>query len=467
MEKRKKTTEEVSPEEQKKNEKVAVVGTLALSGLKLDKSIDPTIPSSVIDAGAGLRGMNLAAGNKSLERCLLQQSVSEFKTNVAMVKMQLCSLTSMAGLEWGKAYNIDMSSMGGPGAGLVQDIPGDPNDPNAPVLPDDPNAPGGPGDPNAPGGPGEPGGPSESGGPGDGGAPSMPTSLQVKMDNSVAGEYTIYVCSAKVLQQKILVKGATDTGATGSYAVKMDLGGDNVMELRGSFDNGVTSVGRYLGTTQMRFSMGGMKMNSSIALNLGQGDSDAHFVQSTREQAMSFADLNASTKELMAGRFGPDFGSAIVQRSGGDDKIFGLTNEAGPETSRAFFNVAGENVEESASASLAEGGTYYMAATDLPLLNDPAETWPIEGWDCVTGVEEFTPPTGGAEAPTANSCYDASPFADMQFSCFAGGFAPGMQMEGAEDQTAKRDENEDIFSTPPPPPPAPGGGAPTDQVNDE
>jgi hypothetical protein len=199
----------------------------------------------------------------------------------------------MAGLEWGKAYNIDMSNMSGGGMPLTQgDIP-----PPGGDMPPGGDGPGGAG----PGGAG-PGGDGPGGG---GDMPDMPKSMQVKMDNSVEGEYTIYLCADKVLQQKIKVKGATDTGATGSYAVKMDLGSDNVMELRGTFDKGVTTEGRYLGTTQMRFSMGGMKMNSGIKLDLGNGASDVHFVQSSREQASSFADLTSSTKELMAGRFGP------------------------------------------------------------------------------------------------------------------------------------------------------------------
>ena len=46
----KKEAETPNPEEQKKNEVVATVGTLALSDLKLTDSIDPTIPSSVLEA---------------------------------------------------------------------------------------------------------------------------------------------------------------------------------------------------------------------------------------------------------------------------------------------------------------------------------------------------------------------------------------------------------------------------------
>lgn len=288
----------------------------------------------------------------------------------------------------------------------------------------------------------------------------MPSALQVKMDNSVEGEYTIYVCSDSVLQQKIRVKNATDAGASGSYAVKMDLGNDNVMELRGTFDNGVTTAGRYQGSAQMRFAMGGMKTSSSVQLDLGTGDSDTHFVQSSREMATSFSDLSQSTKELMAGRFGPDFGSAIVQRSGGEDSIFGmpLVAEATPETARAYFAVTGEKVAADASASFAEGGSYYMADSDLPLLLDPSETWTIDGWDCASGLEEFTPPQDQGAAPDVSACYEDSPFSSMTFGCFGEGFAPGVKLEDAPDRTGTRDENNDIFSTPPPPPgPGPEG----------
>jgi hypothetical protein len=143
-----------------------------------------------------------------------------------------------------------------------------------------------------------------------------------------------------------------------------------------------------------------------------------------------------------------------VQRTGGNNSIFGLAKmEDGPETARAFFSVDGNNVEESASAAFAEGGAYHMKADDLPKLPDPSETWPIEGWDCTTGLEELAAPTGdqGGAPQQQNSCFESSPFADMQFACFEGGFAPGEPVQGAPDVTASRDDG-DIFELPPPPP---------------
>ncbi len=435
----------------------AVVGTLALSDMKLAESINPPFSKAVLDSSSStsLRGMNLTAGGKSLERCLLQEAVSEVKTNVSMVSSQLCSLEKTPGMAWGGKYNIKFPSMG-----LALQNPGDPG------FPGDPNDPGAMpgGDPGAmPGGdPGAmPGGDPGAGGPGAGGPggdmPEMPTSMQVYMDNSVKGKHSVYVCQDKKLTQVIHIDEAKKgSGTKGSYAINMEMGSFGGVQISGKFDNGVSTDGRYLGEARMRFSAGDMKASSIVKMDLGKSEADIAYIQSARETAFSFDNVSESIKGLIAGRIGPDFGMAVVQSN---EPKFGPEGSTGPKTAESYFNVAGQVVESSASSEFADGGKLNVGSSDLPKLLPADYKVELTGWDC-SGTTDIDMSASGPGSEDIDSCYADMMSSAPSFGCFGGGFDQGMPVPDAPVLTGddNRFEGDDFSSDGlevPPPPPAP------------
>jgi len=416
------------------------VGTLALSDLKLAASINPPIPQAVLASGSSLRGAQLTSGTKSLERCLLQEAVSEVKMNISMVSSQLCSLEKTPGMKWGGKYNIKFPSMGS----------GDPNDPGA--FPGDPNDPGAfPGDPNDPGAfPGDPG-PflTDS----SGGMDGMPTSMQVFMDDSVAGKHSVYICQDNKLSQVIHVAEAKKDGAKGSYAVNMDMGTFGGVQISGNFDNAVTTAGRYLGEARMRFSAGDFKASSIVKMDLGKAAADVSYIQSARETAMSFDNVADSIKGLIAGRIGPEFGMAVVQSN---EPKFGLTS-SDPKTALSYFNVAGQIVESSASAEFAEGGNLNVGSSDFIKLLPASYKVELTGWDC-TGTTELDMSAADSGSQDMESC-----FADMMteapsFGCYDPQYGQGMALPDAPVLTDDRFDDDsfssdglEVSDLPPPP----------------
>jgi hypothetical protein len=350
----------------------AAVGALALSDLKLSDSITPPIPDQMKTSSASL---SLTANSRSLEQCLLRDAVSQMEMNIANVTSQLCMFENMPGMKWGGKYNISFAGMG-PALRLVDEIPppppGDiPPPPGEEEIPD-PNS-----DPNAP----PPVGTEDPGaGPGEF---DMPESMQVFMDDTVEGTYNVWVCQDNELVQKFTIKGAAEgKGSKGNFQVKMSLGGDNEMLLAGNFDKGVTLEGRYLGDVQMRFSMSGMEANNYVKMNLGLAEDDVHIIRTGNEYADSLFGSGETTKQLLAGRIGPEYGMALVQRTGGEDSMFALEGE-GPETSRAYFNAEGDIVTADSSADFEEGGTLYVTAEEMPrLLPEFAIDFGADAWDC-------------------------------------------------------------------------------------
>jgi hypothetical protein len=384
----------------------ATVGTLKFSEMNLADSINPPIPASVLSSSntsATLRGLGLTTGGKSRERCMLQESVSEVKTNVAMVSSQLCMLEKTPGMQWGGKYNISFSGMGM----RLQDMP-----------------PGGPG-----GDPGmDPGaGPGGEGGPGGDMPDGMPTSMQVFMDNSVAGKHSVYVCSDNTLQQVIHIDDAkAGAGAKGSYAINMDMGTIGAIQISGTFDNGIGTAGRYLGEARMRFKIGQMQASSIVKMDLGLAESDVSLVQSAKETATSFDDVSTSIRELIVGRIGPSHGMSLVQSN---DTQFGSENASTPETAYSYFSTAGDVVASDASGDFAAGGALHVAPSDFIKLLPTDSYVALSGWDCSGTTDLDMSAAMGADSDMS-SCYEGLSDADPTFSCYDG-FASGESLDDA------------------------------------
>lgn len=440
-----------------------------LAALNLSSSLSPEVPSSVTASGAGVQPgqvaiATLTARKKSREACNIRQKIREAKMNQEQMAMDLCFVESQKGMKAGGKYKMTFkfSEMGGapdaggpggdagmppmpltqgPDGGMFPPDGGDMPPPDGGNMPD-----GGMGDmPGADGGmAGGPDGgdmPGADGGMGDMGG--MPTEMvrSVYLDNSDPNNFKVYMCDNDKLTQKIVLNGAGSNGSKGTYKAAFEDNGLSIAMV-GSFDNGVGAAGRQRSTSQMAFSMKSgsdtINMRSNIALDLAK--EGVSVVKVANESSMSASDFSAGDKEIGVALIGPNIGSALFQRTfTGSDSFFpgGPGGETPPlpltegttqvETSRAFFDSAGQTLEQKDSDSFKEGGQLHAKESMFPKLLPENFTVTFEAgdWDC-SGTEDFAV---DMNSPELKACEKKFASAFQMEECDGDTFAVGMEEE--------------------------------------
>lgn len=265
----------------------------------------------------------------------------------------------------------------------------------------------------------------------------------VFMDASVENQVSVYLCSDEKLIHKTVVTGFKNSLLKGRFLVKQAIEGQGTFQMSGVFDNGVDAKGHVRQAIQTAFdaTISGQtqKARNSSALDLAESGT------STVETAMeisSTGDFASAYRELGIAKVDPAVGTALVQRTvdaqhpadhGGSGKF---------ETSRAYFDSAGQALKSEDVPAAASGGALAVSESDLPKL--PPENFAVEfdpsDWDC-SGVEDTT--LDEAAIAECDQAY-AVPFKDED--CDAYGVGVEEQVPAALEQ---RDQG------PPELPPAP------------
>jgi hypothetical protein len=421
------------------------VGENSLEGLKLSESISPAVPASVTATGDGvdpkagdLSVATLTAEDrkKSLEACQIRQKIREAKMNQEVMSMQLCYIQAQKGMKAGGKYKMSFAA-GGPALRLTQSLPPAPDGNQVP-----------PAGADAPTGSAPDVGQMPDGGAGPDAGAGAPQDMDMAifLDNSEAGKFKIYMCQDNKLSQKIVVEGAGETGAKGSFKAVMDMEGVSA-SIQGSFDSGVELPGHNRSSSQVAFDMdmGGstMHMRSNIGMDLVEDG--VSVVMAANEASSTMGDFDSSFKELGTALIGPNLGAALFQRSVDAShpvetfqmpsaEVPSDTNDV-PEipdlppplrltgdktyvTSRSFFDSAGYELKQSDSDSFADGGLLNVKDTDLPklLADDFKVEFEASDWDC-SGAEEFTMVT---DSSSFQACADKFASSFEMETCEAG-----------------------------------------------
>jgi hypothetical protein len=408
--------------------------------------MSPDVPASVAGTGSGVdtkagqvQIQYLKSASKSREACEVRDQIRQAKMQIDGIAMQLCYIESQKGLTAGGKYKMKFkppTPSGGPALALQELPPGGPTAPTEPPT----GAPGGQmPDPSA-------------GGPPPAGAEGEDMTLSVFLDNSAKEKFTVYMCDNGKLSQKIELVGAAGSGSKGAYKAVISGNGMDA-SIKGAFDNGVGLDGHQRLSTQMTFKMdmGGMSNFMRSTMDLDLVKDAVSIVKVATESSTSSTDFSNASKELGTSYVGPNLGAALFQRSldgdtpsifappGGDSSTttdpsgdailppgdgaftdastssntnvdtgtdintdfntdistdmqmppLALT-EAEVETSRAYFDSAGNKLEPSASKSFEEGGALHIKETDLPKLlpENFSVSFDPTDWDC-SGTEDI------------------------------------------------------------------------------
>jgi len=427
-----------------------------LQKLNLSSSLSPEIPASVKGTGTGVQAgaINVAAltsRKKSREACEIRQKIREAKMNQDQMAMNLCFVQSQKGMKAGGKYKLKFTGMG-----LTQDpdpffTPGPDDDFSSPA----PQASGSP----APTGDDMPEGPEGMGG---------EMTMSVFLDNSDTKNFKVFMCDDDKLTQKIVLSNATEKGSKGSFKSKFDMEGMSI-SIAGSFDNGVGSAGRQVTASQMAFAMkqgtDTMNMRSSMYLDIdGAGISR---VMVANEAGNSSGDFSSAMKEIGTAKIGPNLGSALFQHTfegsggffdggdgnntppGGDTIPMPLTGTVNVETSRSYFDSAGNVLSKSDSKSFDDGAPFHMTEKDFPKLL-PADfkvEFEASDWDC-TGTTDLTVDMESAAFKECEKRFAESFSTEM---CDAGDFEVGMEAEGIPSFADERGGLDDLNFEPVPP----------------
>lgn len=370
-----------------------------MKDLSLTGVLALTLPDSV--KGNGTTASLKLAAQKSFEACQLRDEMREALSNIAMLKSQICFIENDPAIKFGKKYNIDLSSMMSGGGG----------------------APGGPG---APDGPGAPGGPEAPGGedtpppfPLTNNNSGLPDSMQVWIDDSVAGKITVYMCQDKSLSQMISITGAKSGVAKGEMIIKQSMQGMSFHRTM-NFDSKYTDADRTSLTIKelISSSISSQSFSARRILSLSLSDQGVSKVLTSFTGNMGSGDSSFAS----VGAFDKDFGSVIAKGS------LPLDNEALTFSNESFFD-GKSNVVDPANYPDAFGAQGkvslgvesvpgYLASTFTP------DEFPSDAWDC-SGTEDIdlgaassagTPPDMSAcmeswAELSEESCNDPSLFA--------------------------------------------------------
>jgi hypothetical protein len=376
-----------------------------LAKLNLSSSLAPEVPASVAAKGTGVTAgaINVAAltsRKKSREACNIRQKIKTAKMQQESMAMDLCFIESQRGMKAGGKYKLKFSMPASAGLNL-QDIPGG-DIPSGDIPSGD--IPSG----DIPSGD-MPSGDMPSGDMPSGESPSgtgQEMTFSVFLDNSDKNNFKVFMCDNDKLTQKIVLSGASDKGSRGSYKTKFEEDGFSV-SLSGQFDNGVAKAGRQTSAAQMAFAMkmgnDTSHMRSSMVLDIvADGIST---VKVANESSMTASDFSAADKEIGVALIGPTIGSALFQRTytgsgsffpdGGDQSVppmtLALNAEQQVETSRTYFDNAGQTLAKADSASFNNDGPLHVKEAMFPKLlpNDFAVTFDATDWDC-SGAVDFT-----------------------------------------------------------------------------
>lgn len=432
-----------------------------LDKLHLSESLSPSVPASVVATGTGLTAGQVAVATltdrkKSREACNIRQKIREAKMNQEGIAMQLCYLEAQRGMKAGGKYKMTFAP---PAGAMGLQGPGGPGDPNDAGPPMDPNAQGGAGAP--PDGQGmdptasAPTPPTDAGGPGGGSG----LTLSVFLDDSVKDQFTVFMCDSDKLTQKITLSGAGEKGAKGSFASSSSADGFDV-QILGAFDNGVALAGHQRTISQMAFSidMNGNSTDMRSNMNLDLVDGGVSTIKVASETANSSGDFSASQREIGTALIGPNLGSALFQRTvDGSNKDANtappmtLTGDQQVETSRTFFDSAGQTVLETDSVSFATGGVLAVTDAMFPKLlpTDFKVNFASNDWDC-SGTETFDMDT---ESSAFKGCMDKFAASFSTESCDDDLYVVGMQQSDIPPAVDQRDpEGVPQFEPPPPAP---------------
>lgn len=473
-----------TPSETKAGE--VALETDPLATLQLSASLTPAVPASVTATGAGVEPVAsgqvavaaLTAGDrkKSQEACYIRQKIREARMDQEKIAMQLCQIEAQKGMKAGKKYKLKF----GGGAKLTQGTttgPGDmttgPGDMT--TGPGDmttgPGGTTGPGDMTTGGTGGVPGGdtgtmPDMSGG-GSGG-PGGDMSYSVFLDNSVADKFSVFICLNDKLSQKIVITGHNDKGSKGTYQIKQEMDGMGSIQVEGAFDNGVDSPDHQRSFSQSSGDMeggpGGGSTSIRTAFALDIVKDGVSKVQAAAEMASSGGDFGGGFREIGAALIGPNLGSALFQRTisadhpaatfpGGDQPVegdpnvppLGLTGET-YQTSRSFFDSAGQTLKAADAANFAEGGTLHVKDADLPKLPPEDFAVALDGWDC-SGTEDFTT---DETSEAVKACEEKFKASFSMETCTDAAFVVGVEAPEVPSVLDQRDAGAPVL----PPPPA-------------
>jgi len=440
-------------------------GSLAVESsndLKLSESISPEVPQSVAAKGGGeastgsLSVEYLVAPKKSAEACYIRDRVREAKMNIESIAMNLCYMEAQKGMKVGKKYKMKMPTM----AMLKLQDGGMPDMGSMPTSGDPMSGSAAPTgqtmDPNAMQSPGAM--PTEGAG---GDMPDMPETMSIWMDDSTKGKLTVYVCQDDKLTEKYEIDRSSKTARRGSFKIKV--GDGNTMDVRmaGVYENSGEEGDRSKVATDMSFkmSMGTTSMYAKSSMFMNISKKEISELKIASETSMSMGDFSNAQKEIGAALIGPNFGSALLQRTfdgSSNPSMFGASTSGSSqsiETSRAYFDSAGNQLTAESNKNFAEGGLLYLDAKALPKLLPESFDVKFDStdWDC-SGTEDFTLDMENADFKKCDDRFAAA-FSDE--TCSGADYGAGVAFSDApvvvnerSSETPDFDSLEDLTTAP-------------------
>lgn len=384
-----------------------------LGALKLSTVLNVQLPDSVKGTGTEA-SLRLLDKQKSFEACELRQKVRDALSSISQVSSTLCHL-EQASLEFGKKYNITFPDMGDGDMPDGPDGPGDTPPPNLPPLPAMRLTQAG---------------------------PTMPSSIQLWIDDSkkAEGVLKVYMCMDKTLNQYFEITGAASGKAKGSIIMKgdMDMGDMSTSYHRtASFDNNFTTDGKTSITVKELMSMtssqfGTESMRRLLALDLNESD--------VSKVTGSFAGNMMGMDQTFAsvGHFNEAFGVALAKGKIGDG------DQAGEEFSnKSFFDGKGYVVDPANHDDVfGAGGALDVSNATVPgyLGSDFTPSgFPADAWDCQDATEDFDLDVTAGDQTSCDedwdqipdmSCFDAAVFAQGQAADIPTSDVPPEDFEG-------------------------------------
>lgn len=382
----------------------------SLKDLSLTGVLSISLPDSVKgSAGTGLR---LDGSEKSFEACKLRQEMREGLSNIAQAATMLCYMENDSTIEFGKKYNIDFSALSAPGGG--GELPSGGGDAPEGFDPDS-----------------LPPGLRLSNG--------LPESMQIWIDNSVAGKLTVYMCQDKELSQMIEVTAAKKGQAKGKVIMKQSMTfGDFSMNFHRamSFDNNYSTAGKTLLTLKELIETGSTQFGTEKArrlLSLSLADDGVSKVLSSFSGSTQGSENSFSS----VGVFDEDFGSVIAkgsfQAAEGDPIEF---------SSESFFDGSSFVVDPNTyPEAFGESGPVKVAVEDLPgylSTSFAPDEFPSDAWDCSGTTDLSLDTSGSAGTGGASTCSES--WDELQEEdCSAATFAPGETLTIDESQLPSAD----------------------------
>ena len=370
-----------------------VVSTTSLSQVNFSTVLKVSLPKSVKASGTAA-ALDLTSAKKSFEACQMRSEIRTSLSQLAQAAQTICMIQQISSLKFGTKYNIDMSklSAGGGGGGT----------PTPPA--------GGTPTPPAGGTPTPPAGGPSSLLADTATTPTMPTSMQVWVDNAVAGTLKVYFCNNRKLAQMFTVSDVDVTNKTSKGSVIMDMsmsmGSSTSTFKRSVLFDGVTVAGRMAMTIKEVVDASGVfSGRHMLAMSLSDTGISTVVDTSTGTAPMSSSTggspLLGSTSDNNfsgAGVYSPDFGSIISEGT-----VFGTTF-----STKAYFDGAGNIVEPSTQPTLfGSGGTLYLDDTYVPAAlasTFEPDTFPSDAWDCSGTTDLDTSSMTSTDTTAMSAC---------------------------------------------------------------